>query len=207
MKNMAFLKLLLGLFSFLVVAQSLASQDRGSFKDERDAQSYGWIKIGDQIWMSQNLNFKAGKGSFCYDNDSMNCSVYGRLYDWATALKVCPAGWHLPTYQDWVDLSAFLDDQAGEKLKERGNDHWNGPDAVVRGDSGFNALPAGFRGLDQAGRPFFSGLRDMACYWSSSSAKLVTKGRAVSLTSTDDLFHLTTGWKTFAYSVRCIKEG
>ncbi len=206
MKTFTSFKLVIGFFSYLLVAQSLVGQDTGSFKDERDSRSYGWVKIGDQTWMSQNLNFKASKGSFCFDKDTVNCSVYGRLYDWATALKVCPAGWHLPTYQDWVNLSAFLDDQAGEKLKEYGNSHWNGPDAVVRGDSGFNALAAGYLGYDQSGRPYYAGLGDQAFYWSSNSARLASKGRSAFLTSNDDLLHLTDGWKTFGYSIRCIKD-
>ena len=47
------------------------------------------VKIGEQVWMAKNLNVKAS-GSVCYDNDPTNCEKYGRLYDFATAMKLDP---------------------------------------------------------------------------------------------------------------------
>jgi len=180
--------------------------DTGSFADVRDNQIYKWVKIGTQAWMAQNLNYEMSKGSSCYNNDSAFCRIYGRLYEWSTALKACPAGWHLPAHAEWTVLSDYLEDQAGEKLKESGTKHWNGPDAVVRGDSGFNALPAGSLSVDEMGRPHHGGLGYFAYFWAATTATPASKGWARYLNYLDDEVHRVETWKIFGYSVRCVRN-
>jgi uncharacterized protein (TIGR02145 family) len=111
----------------------------GSFSDSRDGRIYATIKIGTQTWMAENLNYNAS-GSKCYGNDERNCQTYGRLYDWNTALKSCPSGWHLPTRDEWnameyewVTMTAYV---GGAE------DDGNGTDKKI----GFPALPLGFSG-------------------------------------------------------------
>ncbi|MCL2100623.1 MAG: fibrobacter succinogenes major paralogous domain-containing protein [Fibromonadales bacterium] len=117
------------------------AQQKGSFTDPRDGKEYKTVKIGNQVWMAENLNYNA-KNSKCYDNKSENCEKYGRLYSWVTAMEVCPKGWHLPSDEEWQILVDFVgDNEAGEKLKAKSgwNEDGNGMD-----DYGFSALPGGY---------------------------------------------------------------
>jgi len=109
--------------------------------DLRDGKSYCTVNIGNKTWMAENLNFKT-KSSWCYDNNDSNCQKYGRLYNWNTAMWVCPAEWRLPTKDDWNDLiQAAGDSVAGRNLKSKigwDNDR-NGTD-----EFSFSALPSGY---------------------------------------------------------------
>jgi uncharacterized protein (TIGR02145 family) len=109
-------------------------------------QTYRTVIIGGKAWMAENLNHKTGN-SWCYDDDSSNCDKYGRLYDWETAVTVCPSGWHLPYFSEWETLVDYAGGPsvAGTKLKSDtgwwyGKHNMGGTD-----DFGFSALPGGMR--------------------------------------------------------------
>jgi len=117
-------------------------QSGSSFTDLRDGKKYRIVKIGDNTWMAENLNYKIDD-SWCYDNDESNCKKYGRLYNWGAAMEACPTGWRLPTYEEWDDLIQIAgNDVAGVKLKSKTDlDNNNrGSDELD-----FSALPGGRR--------------------------------------------------------------
>jgi uncharacterized protein (TIGR02145 family)/uncharacterized repeat protein (TIGR02543 family) len=80
------------------------------------------VQIGNRRWMAENLNIITGN-SWCYDNDERNCQKYGRLYDYNTALEACPAGWRLPSRDDWNSLTRAGGYGTGTKLKSKTG--WN----------------------------------------------------------------------------------
>lgn len=121
--------------------------------DDRDGQSYGTVQIGNQCWMSENLNYGVMLDSctnqsdneilekYCYDNNPANCEIYGGLYCWQEQqMDLCPVGWHTPTWQEFD----YFDINAGGAMKEQGTVHWNAPNTGASNSSGFSALPAGY---------------------------------------------------------------
>jgi uncharacterized protein (TIGR02145 family) len=115
-----------------------------TFIDSRDGNVYRTVEIGGQVWFAENLNYDA-KRSLCYKNKEKNCAKYGRLYNWKTAVTVCPAGTHLPTNKEWGALVYYAGGEktAGTRLKS--SRYWYSYRDVPEGtdDFGFSAFPGG----------------------------------------------------------------
>ena len=115
--------------------------EKNTLTDTRDGKVYRTVKIGDQVWMAENLNFETDS-SYCYNDSAEYCAKYGRLYVWTAAMDACPSGWHLPDTAEWKTLLAAVggDSIAGTKLKSTSG--WNS-DGNGTDDFGFTVLPAG----------------------------------------------------------------
>ena len=148
----------------------------GELVDERDGKTYRTVKIGDQVWMAENLNYEM-PWSYCYDGLDSNCIRYGRLYQWTEAEYACPVGWHLPDSSEWNTLIASVggEKDAGRLLKSTtGWDIFYVDDEMIYDDNGtdafgFSALPAGWRN-DSFGVSFDC-LGNETNFWSTSAAE------------------------------------
>ena len=121
-----------------------------SIVDNRDGQVYKTVKIGEQVWMAQNLNYidtaKAifKDSSWCYDNNPRNCALAGRLYTWTVAKdSLCPEGYHLPDTTEWNTLFASVDGTANAGTVLRSILGWDSVDGT--NDYGFSAVAVGER--------------------------------------------------------------
>ena len=192
----------------------------GELVDDRDGQAYKTVKIGDQWWMAENLNFKTDSSS-CYIKEESNCAKYGRLYRWAAAVGksesecgygytcslpsgniqgVCPKGWHLPSKAEWKTLFNAVGGKstAGKILKSTSgwNSSGNGTDSF-----GFSALPAGGR-LSDGG---YYGKGNHADFWSSTESDDDDAYDVYLYYGIDDAY-LSFGSKDHWVSVRCLKD-
>jgi len=125
----------------IVVAATVAFTDNqsngkeikgGTFIDDRDSATYKTIKIGNQVWMSENLKFNS-ENSSCPDFKERPCSKFGRFYTFDEALKACPNGWHLPDQNEWDILINNLggNTAAITHLKRGGSSKFEAPLAGV----------------------------------------------------------------------------
>ena len=175
----------------------------GIFADTRDGQTYKWVKIGNQVWMAENLNYKEKSGSWCYSKKVYNCNDYGRLYNWRTALLACPKGWHLPDDSEWKILIDYLGggEIAGGKLKEISTSHWKNPNKGASDMYKFNARPAGYRypsGL-------FNGKGSIGKWWSETDYSS-DEVWYFSISYISSLMNVNTDDKDYGFSVRCVKD-
>jgi uncharacterized protein (TIGR02145 family) len=171
---------------------------------DADGNKYNTVKIGSQVWMVENLKttkyndgtemtnitdgdtwHRLSTGAYCnYDNLESNADTYGRLYNWyaVNTGKLAPAGWHIPTDEDWNILKNYLiangynydgtkdEYKIAKSLCAKTN--WalsseaGTPGAAPENNNrtGFTALPGGGR----SGSGYFSGIGEYGHWWSST---------------------------------------
>ena len=143
----------------------------GTLSDRRDSKSYKTVKIGDQIWMAENLAYmpsiypgKKEGGLWVYgyyghkgllgtstDTDEARKSRFykrfGCLYDYDTAQIICPGGWHLPSHEEWMilEMNLGMDESTAESY-----DGFRGSDEGKKLKSG-DVWKSGGRGIDEFG--------------------------------------------------------
>lgn len=141
----------------------------GIFTDNRDGQSYQWVRLKDgKKWMAQNLNHKI-LGTWCYDDELANCQKNGRLYTWQAANSACPKGWRLPTDEEWWAMTSpygkAYNSYSGQEKMEGKDDGEQAYKVLMKGGStGFNALLGGSFSATEG----FDYLDKLGCYWTSS---------------------------------------
>jgi uncharacterized protein (TIGR02145 family) len=215
------------LLSLSISFKSIAQESTETVQDI-GGNVYPIIIIGKQVWMKEDLkttrysngdsigtttpttlditNEPTPKYQWAYDGNESNVEIYGRLYTWYAATddrNICPTGWHVPTDADWSTLTTFLVGEyvAGGKLKEKGITHWKSPNTGATNESGFTALPGGYR----YGNGTFYDIGGTGNWWSSTE---VSTNNAWCYTMYNNLRNVNKhyGKKTNDLSVRCVRE-
>ena len=192
-------------------------QEKEQFCDERDGNKYVYVKIGEQTWIAEDLNYYAN-GSKCYGNinggdNQSNCGTYGRLYEWATAMNnsasstanpskvqgVCPAGWHIPSEAEWKPLSMISPLKANSGWNNYEGKSGNGTD-----NYGFSALPGGIGNSNG----YFTDVGEFGYWWSASEyyGNSSDAGYRRIGTSAGGMTGLLYGNKSNLFSVRCVRD-
>lgn len=189
--------------------------DTGRFVDSRDGNSYRTFKVGNQVWMSENLRYskdiplgttKSNKPHVYYPNgNAENVELYGYLYNWYAAEVACPNGWHLPSNSDWKQLkNAIGGDNTGSQLAIKA-ELWN-DGALERtplfGKSDYMALPAG--SFDGKG---YGNFGSFAYFWSSNEYEYYS-GNAYYRYIYYNYAGIASNYssKFSGFSVRCVKD-
>jgi uncharacterized protein (TIGR02145 family) len=169
---------------------------------------YKTVLIGNQCWFADNLNFgemvDAGEDQdtdekYCYNNGSINCDVFGGLYQWNEDQDwldgtddhegVCPEGWRMPNEADWDTLSSV----GVNKLKT--SSYWE--PSGGNNESGFSALPGG-----QWNNSFNHKL-ERAYWWTSTKYSNDMYGRVL---ISGNSFSVGSENKSKGFSLRCILD-
>lgn len=199
------------------------------FKDARDGQIYKSVKIGNQVWMAENLNYDYNEGtakSYCYNDEQESCAKYGRLYTWAAAMDsagvfgdggkgcgydvtcsakepvrgICPEGWHLPSDAEWETLFTAVGGEDVAGTKLKSKSGWYN-NGNGTDEYGFSVLPAGNR-FDVGN---YYNADDYAFFWSRTEHSSVDAYNW-------DFFYVDTYVrsqyysKEIGFSVRCLRD-
>jgi uncharacterized protein (TIGR02145 family) len=194
-----------------------------------DGNLYHAIIIGNQVWLVENLNvihYRNGDalpnvtigsswdvlttGAYCdYNNESTNSTIYGRLYNGYAVLDnrgVCPAGWHVPSANEFQELQL----NSGGPLKEIGLTHWTSPNTGATNLTGFTGLPGGSRMGHMYGSDGFDGIGTGTGFWQNEISSTIsyhwTLTNYASSFINNSYTYPDTDALIFGYSIRCIKN-
>jgi len=193
-----------------------------TFTDTRDNHEYKTIKIGDQVWLAENLAYETETGSYTYNNFPPAQIFLGRLYTWEAAFAACPAGWHLPSDAEWVQLTNYLiengygyggsgDDIAKALAASFSYPPWNqsyvegtpGNNTQLNNSSGFSAIPAGI-GLYNS---YYYRVGENGYWWSANESYYYDSDASCRTVRYDlNEFYPVHHNKLDKLSVRCIRD-
>jgi uncharacterized protein (TIGR02145 family) len=184
---------------------------------DTDGNSYSIKKIGNQTWMQENLKVTHAPDSstlvsYVYNDNPDNEVKYGRLYTWSVAMNqsteekargICPVGWHIPSDNDFKILEMALGMSQAQANMEN---TWRGAPAGTMmkagGSSGYEALLSGSRTSGGA----FGLMGRMEYVWTSSESGSANAWRRCLDSYSPHVGRWNTFPKSYAFSVRCVKD-
>lgn len=167
-------------FFYLAILFFACSSEKG-LTDSRDGQTYATKEMKDgKTWMTENLNYSS-PDSWCFRESTENCTKFGRLYSWEAAKIACPDGWHLPTDEEWWNLTSFYGKaystffgkahNATFQREKKNNNHGAGKEALkLLQVGGAGGLELQFSGYRFANGTFYTD-DNVGMYWTSSAYK------------------------------------
>jgi uncharacterized protein (TIGR02145 family) len=189
--------------------------------------TYPTIILGNQQWMQKNLDVckyrngdaipqvqdpiawvKLTTGAWCYyENKTSNGTIYGKLYNrYAVddSRGLAPTGWHIPSNTEWETLISYLGggSVAGGKMKATGNTYWTSPNTGATNESGFSALPGGFRIGWQNIEGTFINIKKYSTWWSKphTNSTFIIYNNSSQISLNDETYGNS------GVSIRCIKD-
>lgn len=214
---------------FLLVAypNNVVGNNAKNTVTDIDGNVYHTIKIGNQVWMKENLRTtryndgspiplvtdsltwgKLTTPGYCwYNNDSATFGrTYGALYNWhaVNTKKLAPKGWHVPSDSEWTILTKFLggEDVAGGQLKDTGTTYWNSPNTGATNAKGFSAHPGGYRGYHGG----FGGIGNGGDWWSATTTSDTALSCHRIMFNFDARANRDVCDSFYGLSVRCVKN-
>jgi uncharacterized protein (TIGR02145 family) len=186
-----------------------------SFRDS-EQHLYSTIKIGNQLWMQQNLNtsrFSTGENLQAPTSDSdWDTTTHaffvqvrddnpglGKFYNHyaiTDARNLCPAGWHIPNRTEWDTLFNQLGGWQVAGLKLKAKSSW-GSTIETQGSSSFLAFPSGYK--NETGAVLQS--ENLGYWWVKSAS-----ASAIKMTNFDDEAFSVSATSGMGYAVRCVKD-
>ncbi len=156
---------------------------------ELGGKEYKTVKINNRLWMAENLSLLV-KNSWFYEDNALYGEKFGRLYTWDAAMEACPQGWHLPDDKEWDELILHFGDET------KAFTH-----LIKGGDSGFDALFAGYRTLDGT----FLSVDRAADFWTASQAGGANAWLRYMIYKKDKVLRIIDD-KRCGFSVRYVKD-
>ncbi|MBN2263245.1 MAG: fibrobacter succinogenes major paralogous domain-containing protein, partial [Prolixibacteraceae bacterium] len=182
-----------------------------------DGNAYSYVKIGQQVWMQQNLRVAQTPNgtrvlSYAYNNDESLTEVYGRLYTWPAAMNgaememaqgICPDGWHIPSDEEFKILEMELGmTRAEADMVNTWRGNGVGTAMKAGGSSGFNVMLSGRREANGA----FKLMGNTEYIWTSTSYEDSYAWRRCFSAYDKTVGRWNTFPKSYGFSVRCVKN-
>lgn len=190
---------------------------------DKDGNEYKTVTISTKEWMAENLKVeryrngdlipqvqdekewnKLTTGAWCYfENKTENGVTYGKLYNWYAVNDprgLAPEGWHVATEDDWKNILEYLGGNADAGGKMKSTELWQEPNKQATNESGFTALPGGFR---EDGR--FKHILKWGCFWTSTQINTVAANSHRIIHNETNVIK-DSNHKRNGLSVRCVKD-
>jgi uncharacterized protein (TIGR02145 family) len=229
----AFLGIILGVSSSCNNEDELQYDLKPGTLTDIDGNTYRTVIIGSTEWMSENLKTtkyndgrpvnSPGKDNASWENNSTGAyswynndeaghkEKYGALYNWhaVNTGKLCPAGWRVPSDEEWTNVNKYLLNYDGSGLDDSISESSPATENISK--TGFSSFPGGARfsglpgGAHKSGAGYFYYLDKSARWWTSTEHSAANAFYRSLYSETTNIYRSQNSKET-GFSVRCYRE-